>query len=381
MNIGFLSLSDADFHVASPQRMPLGGSESAACGLAVALARTGHRVFLLSNTTEPGPHLGVECVRWRREIDLLWQLQLDAAVIIRVTGKGKAIRQILAPQAALIAWCGDDHTQPSVQALKDPEERDAYTGIATVSHWQRENFHQALGVPLEKMAVMRNAISPAFEKLFAASETILGAKERPAVLAYTSTPFRGLDVLLDVFPAVRSAVPGTRLKVFSSMKVYQSGSAYDRERFGDLYARARALEGVEYMGSVPQPELAAALRGTMVLAYPNTFAETSCIAVMEAMAAGCRVVTSNLGALADTTMGFADLVEVDPGFYLYRETYMQTLINVLKQCLADDNGGVEDLLKKQVAFATAGYGWDLRAREWERWLGRLIQQRWVATGP
>ena len=57
------------------------------------------------------------------------------------------------------------------------------------------------------------------------------------------------------------------------------------------------------------------------------------------------------------------------------------MIRALQQCLDDANGGVEDLLKKQVAFATAGYTWDLRAREWARWLGRLVQRRWAMTGP
>ncbi len=379
MNIAFLSLSDVDFNAASPLHIPLGGSESAACGLAAALARVGHRVYILSKTSDPGPHLGVECIRWEREVDTLWQLNLDVAVVIRITGRGKDIRTILNPRAALVMWCQDDHTQGSAQGLKEPDEHDAYTGVAAVSFWQREQYHRELGVPLGKMAVMRNAISPSFENLFAPSEPILAAKERPPVIAYTSTPFRGLEILLDLFPAIRAAVPGTRLKVFSSMKVYQVPTDHDRDAYGTIYERCQNMEGVEYIGSLPQPELAAALKGVTALTYPNTFTETSCISAMEAMAAGCRVVSTYLAALPETTIGFADLLQPDPGFHVYREAFLKTVINVLNQALANSNGAVENFLRKQVAYTINGCNWDLRAREWDTWLRRLLLQRWAIT--
>src|SRR5580693_7472964 len=108
MNIAFLSLSDVEFNVASPLRIPLGGSESAACGLAVALARMGHRVYMLSLTSDPGKHLGVDCIHWNQEVDTLWQLNLDVAVVIRITGRSKGIRSVLNPRAALVMWCQDD---------------------------------------------------------------------------------------------------------------------------------------------------------------------------------------------------------------------------------------------------------------------------------
>ena len=82
-----------------------------------------------------------------------------------------------------------------------------------------------------------------------------------------------------------------RLKVFSSLKVSQVTE--DRDEWETLYRRCAETAGVEYVGSLTQPELARQLRSINILAYPNTFARTSCISVMEALANGGFFVTSN----------------------------------------------------------------------------------------
>ena len=61
-----------------------------------------------------------------------------------------------------------------------------------------------------------------------------------------------------------------RLKVFSSLKVYQVTE--DRDEWEPLYRRCAETAGVEYVGSLTQPELARELRSVNILAYPNTFA-------------------------------------------------------------------------------------------------------------
>jgi glycosyltransferase involved in cell wall biosynthesis len=172
-----------------------------------------------------------------------------------------------------------------------------------VSEWQAAYFCQAFGLDPARIGIRRNAVSPACADLFGGNP-ILPAKEGPPTLCYTSTPFRGLDRLLVAFPRIRAAVPDARLEIYSSMGIYDA--LLDPHE--PLYEAARSSPGVTYHGSVAQPALAQALRRATMLAYPNTFPETSCIAVMEAMAAGCAVATSYLGALPETGAGFIDLM-------------------------------------------------------------------------
>ena len=145
--------------------------------------------------------------------------------------------------------------------------------------------------------------------MFSESESIVAQKRNPPHWLIRSTPFRGLDLLLEGWPSIRSAVPDAALQVFSSMRVYQNSPEQDESAYGALY---RVVPGTG-RGRVLRLDSAALtlrvkLRETTMLGYPNTFPETSCIAVMEAMASGCRIVTSDLGALPETTAGFANLV-------------------------------------------------------------------------
>jgi len=177
--------------------------------------------------------------------------------------------------------------------------------------------------------------------------------------------------LLTAFPAIRAAVPDCRLRVYSSMGVYQVSGAADDYRV--LYDLARALPGSEYVGSLPQTALAEALAETDILAYPNTFSETSCISVMEAMAAGCLVVTSNLGALPETTAGFGIMMDAFSDVVTMAREFTKVLVGAI-QLAREKPDRFEDGLRRQQAHARAAYNWAIRAQEWEQALEQLSRR-------
>jgi tetratricopeptide (TPR) repeat protein/glycosyltransferase involved in cell wall biosynthesis len=370
LRIGFACYSPLEFDGDRIERMPLGGSESGLCYLAEALAAAGHVVYLFKAGVTPACIRGVHWLPLADEV-LRQTAPLDALVVQNLAGQGPALRTAAGPEPALVLWTEHALDQPAVQRLQDSAERDAYDGFAFVSDWQRLHYVRQFAIDPERTGVLRNGIAPAFRRLFAEGEAILPHKARPPVLAYTSTPYRGLSLLLDAFPRIRAEVPDVTLKVFSSLRVYQVSETEEQARFGPLYERCRETPGVEYIGSVPQPELAGELRSASVLAYPNTYPETSCIAVLEAMAAGCWVVTSRQGALPETTAGFAWLIPVGGTRETYLDGFVRETVQVLRRLTVPEARDAEDHLRRQVDHVFQTGAWPVLARQWAEWFSQL----------
>jgi phosphatidyl-myo-inositol alpha-mannosyltransferase len=104
------------------------------------------------------------------------------------------------------------------------------------------------------------------------------APERAGVLFLgRDEPRKGLDVLLQAWPLIRSANPDAELRVIGS-------------------TRDRGPEGVTYLGRVPEDVKRAELRTAAVLTAPNLGGESFGIVGLEGMASGCAVVASDLEA-------------------------------------------------------------------------------------
>ncbi len=327
----------------------LGGTESAVVYVAEALARRGCRVTVFNRCDAPGDEHGVQYRPVGACAAALAEAPPTALVAVRAWS-GLA----LAPEGTQrVYWAQDAADQPAVQGLADPAARaniDRYLGI---SAWQVNLYVKTFGIAEHLWTQTRNGVDPS---LFATPR----ADRDRYKLVYTSTPFRGLDVLLDLFPRIRAAVPEATLDLYTSMAVYGVAGDADRAEYGPLYAKADQ-PGVRLLGSVPKAALAEALLGAGLLAYPNHFAETSCIAALEAQAAGCPVVTSALGALPETVRhGEAGwCLPGDAHSPAYQAAFVDAVVGLL--C---DEVQWQTFSEQARARVLTEYAWDRIAGEW-----------------
>ncbi len=368
MKICFLHPGQMQFNVETPFLQPLGGTESALAYLAIELAGLGHEITLLSNTTQTGTLRGVSCLNYTDQLgtDYLQNQVFDAVVVINATRMGPQFKSCLKEGTPLILWATLDVDQPPLHPLLQKEVRQAWDGIAAVSEYHRLRLVNHLHVDMERVYVLRNAMAPVFENQFKDGADLAQAKRATGAprLAYTSTPFRGLESLMDLYPRFSQLFPAAVLKVFSSMQVYQKGGNDEEKWLLDLYEKCRNMAGVDYVGSIPQPLLAQELRSTSILAYPSTFSETSSIAVMEAMASGCLVVTSEFGALPETTRRYSQLVPVAfRSIDDFEKEYFNALVAVFMEFYSHPEA-MYDHLWEQVCFANQEYTWRQRAHDW-----------------
>ncbi len=363
MRIAFVNPNLAhDYDVETPFEAPLPGSESAQVYLALALARRGHEVAVFTGTTRaPGRRRGVFQDRWSGRLPG----SFDAVFVTSAADLLAGLRAS-AGQTPVWAWQHNvfvpgTEEEKALKGLTHPRDR-----IVCVSNWHAANY-KAYGVDGERIDVLRNAIGPRFETLFEPGESVILAKRSRA--AFTSVPYKGLRQALAFFKSVHAARPEMVLDVFSSFDFYPPNNLFRHQPgWMLLQTEAKLTPGVVYHGNVPQAQLADALRKSLMLFYPNVAAETSSIAVMEAMAAGCVVISTAMGALPETVGEHGILAPVtgtsiDPSAYVGAAT-------AIAAAFAEDDTTLAARLRAQVDWVTANYRWDIRAAECEALIRR-----------
>ena len=253
-----------------------------------------------------------------------------------------------------ILWLHDLFNDPEAVHLKDVESRERFTKLVFVSNWQFNTYNLAMGVPYHKSMIMRNAIEP-----ITAHAKPRGGKIN---LIYHTTPHRGLELLVPVFEFLEKHHDNIHLDVYSSFEAY--GRPQRDAPYLQLFERIKANPNMTYHGYQPNDVVREALQKAHIFAYPSIWQETSCIAAIEAMSAGCAIVAPNFAGLPETTANFAFEYQYSEDAQQHVNIFANALSTVID--MVDNNEqSMQQRLAIQKNYTDTFYNWDKRAKEWE----------------
>lgn len=263
-----------------------------------------------------------------------------------------------------ILWLHDTWDDPESQHLRDAESRGQFDKLVFVSNYQLQTYNLAHGVPYSDSVVLKNAIDP----LMMSMED----KDKDQIrLIYHTTPHRGLNILYAAVEKLGEMLGDKiHLDVFSSFNAY--GWPERDKPYEDLFEQIKAHPQMTYHGYQPNSVVRDALKKAHIFAYPNIWPETSCIAAIEAMSAGCEIVCPNYAALPETTGNFARMYQWDE----HPQAHANIFVNQLYAAIMSiDEQNTKTKLMFQKNWVDNFYNWDLRAAEWTNMLQGILDER------
>ena len=285
-----------------------------------------------------------------------------------------------------LIWAHDNCDQMGHKDL--PQHINKIDLIVCVSHWEREQYIKYNRAPAEKLIVIPNGVDNMFRP---------SGKQKSKTCIFFSAPHKGVAPLVPIWKEVIKHHPDAKLKVFSSMSLYGNVQPGEGENetitgpnglepspFIPVYKELQNLPGVEYSPCIDREELLPHIQDAAFFIHPNLWEETFCVSLAEAMSCGCFPITSELGALPETSNGMGKYIPMTgtntPRGWLPNETFIN---NFAKEVIAAldyfdrDRDNYYQATKSISEFAIQNYNWERIAGIWKQSISLLTDHRGI----
>lgn len=308
-----------------------GGAEICVMELAQRFAADGWRTVVFGT---PGEHRGVyEGVEYWDSNEFLPAEEFKVFVSSRSPGPF----EVDINAKLKMIWMHDVNIGESFLQVADKPDL-----IIGLSKWHVDHMSKLYGIKKDRFEIIPNGINTERFKKDRSRDI-----SRTPKFVYSSSPDRGLDTLLSLWPFIRNRYPEAEAHIYYGwnmidkiINIYrQSGQVHYLEQFkasilGQINNLGGEDAGIFTHGRVNQEELANAMYENNFWTYPTSFMETSCITALEVQAAGVIPVTSNLAALKETVAIDGLKVEGWPMNLDYQNQWFNLLSYLIEE--ADD---------------------------------------------
>jgi glycosyltransferase involved in cell wall biosynthesis len=360
LSIAFIDISTS-YDAATPFTQALGGTQAAVCYLGSELAKTNAKVTLINQSRSGGEKHGVQNLP-PEALDDGALLKNFSHLILNGRWTAKLVQSLKKRTSApLIGYMHEACFQdPYILPCAE------FSGFVFVSEWQK-NLNAARVPSHAKTAVIPNGIAPAFQAAGG------GKQEKNFTAVYAGSSKRGLLFLPEIIPLLHKAHPDLHFEIYNDGVI-----GLDEKANEEFLSRLKALPAVAHVGAVDQNTLAERMARASFLISPNTYPETFCIVLAEALSAGLFCITTERAALPGTAGGYAALMKVegkdDPNWLpegLKAEAFAAFAAGEIARWMEKPEPEKERHIAAQTAFARTRYDWKKQAENWRAFLSAL----------
>lgn len=262
-----------------------------------------------------------------------------------------------------IYWLHDLPWDPETKHLEDENSRNRFHKTVYCGQWQMNAYQSMLNIPHnQKTCVIDTAIDP-----FPAISK--GDPNEEIRLIYTSTPQRGLQLLVPVFEELCKKYDNIVLDVFSSYKIY--GWADGDRRFEDLFERCRKHPKINYHGFATNDVVREHVAKAHIFAYPSIWPECNSRSLIEAMSAGAVCIHPNYAGLSDTSGSITVQYHWDMDMNVHANMFYAVLDDTIQRMKETD---MMPYLQFQKTYADYRYNWDRIGNQWNALCASLVNE-------
>jgi glycosyltransferase involved in cell wall biosynthesis len=362
MKIGFIY--NAPCNILDVLQNPHDDGGSYICYLAIQLAKMGHDVSIYSQNPSNTGAFNVRC----RHINIKDQalildptiLETDYNALIFVNAAPQFVAVIMSAikiSTPTYIWTEIPKDDPRNIGFNDMNITNTITGIICASEWQCNNILEAFPQLENKISSIEHAISPFFEDLFVSRNEFQKIKAKEPQIAFYSGPEDGQDILIDSLPDIIRSFKETQINIYAG--IYNDLTQSDQD--------IPYPDNVKKFSGLSKVKMANQLRTQTILANPCTFARSSNVQVLEAIAAGLYPITTTVGALQEYTHDHGKMLNIEQ---LQNESLESFASEMLYICQTQLNNSAEFLEYCYNASKDINkkHTWRVRAREWTKLL-------------
>jgi len=342
---------------------PLGGTTSAICFLAREMVKTGIACTFFNRVPAPQEAHGIKSLPLQALSEELGKTPYDAYIFCgRWTAELVGLVRVHT-KAPLIAWMHESlFAPPMTPAL------ESFDGVVYVSEWQKKT-NQPAARPKWRQTVIRNAMNPALRGI---RESVWTAKEKPPVLLFAGSFARGAFHVPPLLDKIRAKRTDFSVEMYCNLN-----PSRDAEKDAAYIEWLRGQSNIAHVGMVGQLKLIERMQRASVMLMPNPWPETSCISLIEGMAAGLDVVLSDRAALPETASYYGRQIPIDlrddPLRFDMAIDYDAFAEAVLEAMAARERDPLklEAKLREQVGYFQKNYQWEQRVAPWVTFIKNL----------